>query len=176
MPFITLTIQSSSWRGTLLADGSSIPSPGQSPIIKLMSDYKPNDAGTVGAIGSVGVGASENVGAGFVVGVDDGVDPPTSPPDPLVDPGAGSQLRITGIAGNQSTGQVSVPVILTSLRDGTVGTTVRGVVMDNIWESDPNGNAGLANLNPTGQTPRSMPTAQPPSRATAATSTSAATR
>jgi hypothetical protein len=151
-PFITLTIQSQ-LPGALLADGSSIPTPGQSPIIKLMSDYTPNGAGTVAAFGSVGVGASENVGAGFVVGVDDGVDPPTSPPDPLIDPGAGSQLRITGIAGNQSTNQARVPVIITSLRDGTVGTTVRGVVMNNIWESDPNGNAGLANGTPSGKAP-----------------------
>ena len=47
------------------------------------------------------------------------------------------QLRILGIPGNQTTGQQRVPVIITSLRDGTVGTTVRGVVMDDIWNSAP---------------------------------------
>ena len=77
---------------------------------------------------------SENAGAGFVVGVDDGVDPPASP---LVDPGAYSELRILGIPGNQTTGQQRVPVILTSLRDDTVGTTVRGTVMDQIWNDAP---------------------------------------
>ena len=81
-----------------------------------------------------GIGAVENAGAGFVVGVDDGIDPPGGD---LVDPGAYSQLRILGIPGNQTTGQQRVPVIITSLRDGTVGTTVRGVVMDNIWNSAP---------------------------------------
>ena len=30
-----------------------------------------------------------------------------------------------------------VPVIITSLRDDTVGTTVRGTVMDQIWNSAP---------------------------------------
>ena len=73
--------------------------------------------------GSTGTGASENAGAGFVVGVDDGIDPPASP---LVDPGAYSEIRILGIPGNQTTGQQRVPVIITSLRDDTVGTTVRG--------------------------------------------------
>ncbi len=84
--------------------------------------------------GSTGINAVENAGAGFVVGVDDGVDPPASP---LVDPGAYSELRILGIPGNQTTGQQRVPVIITSLRDDTVGTTVRGVVMDDIWNSAP---------------------------------------
>ncbi len=56
---------------------------------------------------------------------------------PLVDPGAYSELRILGIPGNQTTGQQRVPVIITSLRDDTVGTTVRGVVMDDIWNSAP---------------------------------------
>ena len=86
-------------------------------------------------IGSTGIPAIQNAGAGFVVGVDDGVDPPAS--SPLVDPGAYSEIRILGIPGNQTTGQQRVPVIITSLRDDTVGTTVRGVVMDNIWNSAP---------------------------------------
>ena len=59
------------------------------------------------------------------------------PASPLVDPGAYSELRILGIPGNQTTGQQRVPVIITSLRDDTVGTTVRGVVMDNIFNSYP---------------------------------------
>ena len=77
--------------------------------------------------------AVQNAGAGFVVGVDDGVDPPAR--SPLIDPGAYSQIRILGIPGNQTTGQQRVPVIITSLRDGTVGTTVRGVQMYNILNS-----------------------------------------
>ncbi len=81
--------------------------------------------------------AIQNAGAGFVVGVDDGVDPPTSPESSLVDPGAYSELRILGIPGNQTTGQQRVPVIITSLRDDTVGTTVRGVEMDDICQQHP---------------------------------------
>ena len=65
--------------------------------------------------------------------MDDGVDPPAT--SPLVDPGAYSQIRILGIPGNQTTGQQRVPVIMTSLRDDTVGTTVRGVKMFNILNS-----------------------------------------
>ena len=61
---------------------------------------------------------------GFLVGVDDGVDPTA---DPLVDLGVNSQIRILGIGGNETTGQQRVPVIITSLHDSTVGTTVRGV-------------------------------------------------
>ena len=59
------------------------------------------------------------------------------PADPLIDPGAYSEIRILGIPGNQTTGQQRVPVILTSLRDDTVGTTVRGVQMYDILNSDP---------------------------------------
>src|SRR5208282_3435203 len=98
-----------------------------------------NDSGTAGLsttlTGSTGIPSVQQAGAGFVVGVDDGIDPPA--PSPLVDPGAFSELRILGIPGNQTTGQQRVPVIITSLRDDTVGTTVRGVVMDNIWNSAP---------------------------------------
>ena len=71
--------------GTLLADGTTVPSPGQSVVVKLLSDNVPNGAGSLATDGSTGVGAAENAGAGFIVGVDDGVDPPTSP---LIDPGA----------------------------------------------------------------------------------------
>ena len=58
---------------------------------------------------------------------------------PLVDPGAYSQIRILGIPGNQTTGQQRVPVIMTSLRDGTEGVTARGVKMYNIFNSYPTG-------------------------------------
>ena len=84
--------------------------------------------------GSTGVGSAENAGAGFAFGVEDGVDPPRAR---WSIPGAYSELRILGIPGNQTTGQQRVPVIMTSLRDGTVGTTVRGVTMDNIFNSFP---------------------------------------
>ena len=47
------------------------------------------------------------------------------------------EFRILGIPGNQTTGQQRVPVIITSLRDDTVGTTVRGVKMYDILENDP---------------------------------------
>ena len=77
----------------------------------------------------------ENAGAGIIAGVDNGVDPGAS--DPLIDPGAYSEVRILGIPGNQTTGQQRVPVIITSLRDGTVGTTVRGVNMYNIAREPP---------------------------------------
>ncbi len=134
---VSLTIQAA-LPGTLLADGETIPSPGQSVIVKLFNDVTPNDVGAANLatnFGSTGIGATQKGGAGFVVGVDDGVDPPAA--SPLVDPGAYSELRILGIPGNQTTGQQRVPVIITSLRDDTVGTTVRGVVMDDIWNSAP---------------------------------------
>ncbi len=102
--------------------------------MKLYNDETPNGAGSLGTYGSTGVPSAENAGAGFLLGVEDGVDPPGSP---LLDPGVGSALRILGIPGNQTTGQQRVPVIITSLRDGSVGTTVRGVKMDDIWNSAP---------------------------------------
>ena len=67
--------------------------------------------------------------------MDNDVDPGSS--DPLIDPGAYSEIRILGIPGNQTTGQQRVPVIITSLRDDTVGTTVRGVQMYDILNSLP---------------------------------------
>jgi hypothetical protein len=133
-PTVTLTIQAA-LPGTLLADGSTIPSPGQSVIVKLLNDNTPLDAGSLSGVGQgSNVNAGEDDGAGFAVGVDNGVDPTT---DPLIDPGVGSEIRILGIPGNQTTGQQRVPVIITSLRDGTVGTTVRGVQMYNILNSWP---------------------------------------
>ena len=55
----------------------------------------------------------------------------------MIDPGAGSQIRILGIGGNETTGQQRVPVILTSLRDTTVGKTIRGIQEFNIYNNDP---------------------------------------
>lgn len=137
-PYITLTVQSA-LPDTLLADGTRIGRPGETALVKLMSDYDPWDSG-LDPYGSFGVASNNssasNVGAGFMVGVDDGVDPPTDFAGAVVDPGAGSQIRFVGIPGNEATGQQRVPVILTSLRDGTVGKTVRGVDMFNIYNKD----------------------------------------
>ena len=108
-------------------------------IVKLLNDETPNDVGAANlatTFGSTGANAIENAGAGFVVGVDDGIDPPT-PGQFLPDPGAYSEIRLLGIPGNQTTGQQRVPVIITSLRDDTVGTTVRGVKMFDIANSIP---------------------------------------
>ncbi len=139
-PFITLTIQSL-LPGTILADGSVVPSPGESVVVKMLNDFSPWDAGNLGTYGSTGdnilTGASVDGGAGFIVGVDDAIDPPSTTGSPLIDPGAGSQIRILGIAGDSTTGQQRVPVILTSLRDNTVGVTVRGIQEFSIYNNDP---------------------------------------
>ncbi len=132
-PYLTLTIQAA-LPGTVLANGVVIPSPGAPVVVKMLNDYTPNGAGSLGTFGSTGSGASVNAGAGFVFGVNDGVDPPASP---YIDPGAFDQIRILGIPGNQTTGQQRVPVIMTSLRDGSVGVTARGVKEYNILNSDP---------------------------------------
>jgi hypothetical protein len=132
-PALTLTIQSAI-PGTVLANGDVIANPGESVNVKLMNDFAPHGAGSLGTFGSSGDLAETQGGAGFLVNVDDGVDPPA---DPLLDTGAGSQLRILGIAANETTGQARVPVRITSLRDGTVGTRVRGVDMFNIYNRDP---------------------------------------
>ncbi len=136
-PAVSLTIEAV-LPGTELADGELIPSPGAPVVVKLYNDNTPNNAGAAnlqGNFGSTGIPAVQNAGAGFVVGVDDGVDPPGA--SPLVDPGAYSELRILGIPGNQTTGQKRVPVIITSLRDGTVGVSARGTTMNSIWNSAP---------------------------------------
>ena len=49
----------------------------------------------------------------------------------------GSQIRFTGIGGNETSGQQRVPVIVTSLRDNTVGRTIRGISQFKIWNNDP---------------------------------------
>ena len=98
-PVVSLTIQAA-LPGTLLADGQTIPSPGQSVIVKLLNDETPNNTGPANlqtTYGSTGSPAIQNAGAGFVVGVEDGVDPPAQPD--CVDPGAYSELRILGIPG-----------------------------------------------------------------------------
>src|SRR5262249_43498482 len=119
-PFLSLTLQSS-LPDTLLADGSHIPKPGESLLIKLLNDPTVPPIGDgVNGMPSGNIFSDSRGGAGFLVGMDDGVD---GTPDAgvLVDPGAMSQLRILGIAGNETTGQPRVPVILTSLRDNSVG-------------------------------------------------------
>ena len=135
-PTVSLTIQAA-LPGTLLADGETIPNPGASVVVKLLSENKVNGAATVTLAPNSArpeSEASEEGGAGFIAGVDDSVDPTASP---LVDPGAYSQIRILGIPGDQTTGQQRVPVILTSLRDDTVGVTARGVKEYDIFNSYP---------------------------------------
>ncbi len=109
---------------TLLADGSRIARPGETNLIKLLNTLAVAGDGTTGS--QQNIQADSFGGAGFIVGVDDGVDPPA---DPYLDAGAFSQLRIIGIGGNESNGQQRVPVIMTSLRDDSVGRTVRGIEM-----------------------------------------------
>ena len=120
-PVTTLTVQDL-LPDSLLADGTHIAVPGEQTLIKLQGGAPGLDANIV-----ANVGASTNAGAGFIVGVDNGVDPPA---DSLIDPGWGSQIRILGIPGNESIGQPRVPVTITSIHDDSVGTTVRGVTMN----------------------------------------------
>ncbi len=60
--------------------------------------------------------------------MDNGVEPTSG--NPLIDGGAFSQIRILGIGANQTTGQTRVPVIITSIYDDSVGTTVNNVQMN----------------------------------------------
>ena len=128
-PNVTLTLQST-LAGTVLADGSVVAAPGVPLVIKLL-----NAAGSGPPVESLGTTPASNVtnsyqqGAGFVVGIDNGIDPPA---DQLIDPGAFSDIRIVGIGANQTTGQSRVPVIITSAYDNTVGTTVNGIQMDQL--------------------------------------------
>ncbi|HEY2157897.1 MAG TPA: Ig-like domain-containing protein, partial [Isosphaeraceae bacterium] len=123
---VDLTIEST-LPGTILADGTVVPKPGISAIVKLLGAAAPaaNGATTTATIGSESVGSVD--GAGFVSGMDNGVDPTA---DPLVDIGVNSEMRFLGIGSNQATGQTRVPVVLTSIHDDTYGTTVRGVTMN----------------------------------------------
>ncbi len=126
-PSVTLTIQSL-LPGTVLANGQTIAKPGESPIIKLQGTAPPLTTETTATIGS-----EAYQGAGFVVGMDNGVDPPA---DSLIDTGVNSSIRFVGIGANQTTGQSRVPVIITSIHDQSVGTTVRGVTMNQAITGD----------------------------------------
>ena len=126
-PTQTLTIQSA-LPDTVLATGQKIPRPGESIIIKTIN--------TGGAVPGDGLNGSSNAdygGAGFLFGVDDGIDPPA---DPTIDQGNKSVLRILGIGGNETTGQQRVPVIITSIHDNTVGSTVRGIAQNQVVSGD----------------------------------------
>ena len=124
-PAVNLTIESA-LPDTLLANGQTIARPGESAIVKFLND--PLNAGLIppgdNVNGSTGANSAVNAGAGFIVGVDNGVDPPASP---LLGSGMDSVIRFVGIPGNETTGQARVPVILTSLLDSSVPLTVRGV-------------------------------------------------
>lgn len=125
-PFLTLTIQSN-LPDTLLANGQRVPRPGESALVKLLNDPTVPPIGD----GQNGMPVNNNQsdtrgGAGFMAGFDDGSDPTT---DPTLDSGAYSQIRIVGISGNETTGQQRVPVLITSMRDDTLGKTVRGIDM-----------------------------------------------
>lgn len=127
-PHNSLTLQSN-LPDTLLADGSRIGRPGESLLVKLLNDPTVPPIGTAeDGMPSGDPQADSRGGAGFLVGIDDGSD---DDPDlgNLIDPGVFSQIRILGVPGNETTGQQRVPVILTSLRDDSVGKTVRGVTM-----------------------------------------------
>lgn len=138
-PKQTFTIQSAV-PDTLLADGSRIARPGESMLVKMLNDpYGPQPAGSIDGQGNDT--NSTFAGAGFVVGRDNGIDPTA---DSTLDAGWGSQIRILGIGSNETTGQSRVPVIITSLRDSTVGKTVRGVTMNSILSP-----TLYAGLNPT---------------------------
>ena len=122
---VTLTLQST-LAGTILADGTTVAAPGVPLLIKELGDKLAGE--TPGVSPPANLNAGFNGGAGFIAGVDDGTDPPT-PLESFVDGGAFNAIRIVGISANQSTGQSRVPVIITSLHDNTVGTTVNGVSM-----------------------------------------------
>jgi hypothetical protein len=126
-PSVTLTLQSN-LAGTLLANGQSIAKPGEALIVKLLN--QPGAPGVLTPAASEQANTQESFweGAGFVFGVDNGVDSN----DPLIDPGNNSQLRILGIGGNETTGQSRVPVIITSAYNNNVGTTVNGVTMNQV--------------------------------------------
>ena len=130
-PAITLTLQST-LAGTILADGTTVAAPGVPLIIKELNTTAPPTE-TPGAVPAPAVANSYVGGAGFIVGVDNGVDPTT---DSLVDNGLFSQIRILGIGANQTTGQTRVPVIITSIHDSSVGTTVNSVKMNQVIPND----------------------------------------
>lgn len=133
----TLTVEST-LPGTILADGTVVPKPGISAIIKLgdkaiNGNAQPGGAPAIGNTTTGTLGSEDEEGAGFVSGMDNGVDPTA---DPLIDIGVNSQMRFLGIGANQATGQTRVPVVLTSVHDNTYGTTVRGVTMNVLITGD----------------------------------------
>ncbi len=146
---VTLTIQST-LPGTILADGSVVGLPGLSATVKLgdapvdlngVLVTQPGGGPTGDGAGDLGMGntttptlgSEDQEGAGFVTGMDNGVDPTA---DSLIDAGVDGAMRFLGIGANQATGQTRVPVILTSINDSTVGTTVRGVTMNQAISGD----------------------------------------
>ncbi len=102
----------------------------------MLNDNTPDGAGSLTGNGPTGFPAIQNAGAGSR-SVSTTASIPRPPAKRLSIPVFLAELRILGIPGNQTTGQQRVPVIITSLRDDTVGTTVRGVAMFNILENDP---------------------------------------
>ena len=123
-PAIALTIQAG-LPNTLLANGNRIANPGETGLIKLLNTRNPVIGDGINGQPGGNLLADSQGGAGFIVGIDDGVD---GAPDlgVLVDAGLFSQIRILGIPGNETTGQPRVPVIITSLRDSSVGRVIRG--------------------------------------------------
>ncbi|QDV37134.1 S8 family serine peptidase [Tautonia plasticadhaerens] len=140
-PSVTLTVASSA-PDKLLANGDRIARPGESAIVKLLNAYDPAILGPGDAVDPdlQTPGSANNldltVGAGWQLGFDDGVDPPASG---LIPSGVGSQLRFLGIGGNESLGQQRVPVVVTSLRDASVGPNIRGIDQSNTFTNDPQG-------------------------------------
>jgi len=130
-PFVTLTLQAT-LPGTVLADGTAVAAPGVPLIVKLQGGIASEAPGVNPPVNTT---AYWQGGAGFIVGVDDGTDPPT-PFERLIDQGSFSDIRIVGLPANQSTGQTRVPVVITSVHDNTVGTTVNGTVMNNAIPND----------------------------------------
>ena len=133
-PSVVLTVQSA-LAGTLQPDGTKIPSPGESVIIKLNGGATAGQTEPLPTVPAqtAGITWEDFGGAGFMAGVDNGVD---ATADNTVDIGAGSQMRFLGIGASQTTGQVRVPVVITSIHDSTVGTTVRGVKMFTAIDGD----------------------------------------
>ena len=113
VPGQILTLQSAA-AGTVLANGQTVESPGESLVVKFFNANNTPAAPTENV--------RFDVGAGFQFGWDDGDDS-----DAIIDEGFNSQLRILGIRANENLDQEPVPVILTSLRDDQTGMTVRGV-------------------------------------------------
>lgn len=153
-PSVVLTVQSA-LSGTLLANGQSIARPGESVIVKLDSRNQPAPDRTFTT--TANITSEDSGGAGFISGVDNGVDPDT---DSTIDVGAFSQMRFLGIGANETTGQQRVPAIITSINDNTVGTTVRGVkqftAIDGNTTAPAAGDGGLIYFGGNGRTDYSL--------------------